>query len=75
MDLGLPGMSGIEVAQFIKHNRQISKIPIIALSGHQPELWEETALDAGISLYLAKPASLDDIIKAIAQVLAASSDS
>jgi DNA-binding response OmpR family regulator len=70
MDLGLPGMSGIEAAQVIRQQYpQISRIPIIAISGRPRELWEETALDAGISLYLSKPALPSEIVKAITQIL------
>jgi CheY-like chemotaxis protein len=69
MDLGLPGMSGIEAAQVMKQYPQISHIPIIAVSGRPRELWEETALDSGISLYINKPALPSNIVKAIAQVL------
>lgn len=69
MDLGLPGMSGIEAAQVIKQNRQLSKIPIIALSGRPSELWKAAALSAGISLYITKPASISEITDAIAQLL------
>jgi two-component system KDP operon response regulator KdpE len=73
MDLGLPGMSGLEATAVIKQNKQMSRIPIIALSGRPPELWRERALQAGISLYLSKPASLDEIMRAIEQVVLAQS--
>lgn len=72
MDLGLPGMSGIEAAQVIKQQYpQISRIPIIAITGRPREIWEETALNAGISLYLTKPALPSAIVQAIAQILSA----
>jgi CheY-like chemotaxis protein len=69
MDLGLPGMSGLEAAQVIKQNPQVSNIPIIAVSGRPPEVWKAAALSAGISLYIMKPALLSDIANAIAEVL------
>jgi CheY-like chemotaxis protein len=70
MDLGLPGMSGIEASQVIKQEYpQIAHIPIIAITGRPRELWEETARAAGICLYLTKPALPSEIIIAIAQVL------
>jgi CheY-like chemotaxis protein len=69
MDLGLPGMSGIEAARVIKQNNEISKIPIIALSGRSPDVWERPALNAGMSVYLAKPASPRDVVKAIQRFL------
>jgi DNA-binding response OmpR family regulator len=69
MDLGLPGMSGIETARVIKQNGEISKIPIIALSGRPRDIWERLALGAGMSLYLVKPALPRDILKAIQRLL------
>jgi CheY-like chemotaxis protein len=69
MDLGLPGMSGLEATELIKHNREMSEIPIIALSARSPELWRERALQAGIRVYLSKPASMAEINQAIDQVV------
>jgi CheY-like chemotaxis protein len=70
MDLGLPGMSGIEAALVIKQEYpQISHIPIIAVTGRPRELWQDTARAAGISLYMTKPALPSDIVKAIKQFL------
>jgi CheY-like chemotaxis protein len=69
MDLGLPGMSGIEAAQVMKQEATISRIPIIALSGRPAHLWERTAREAGINLYLTKPASAPQIVEAICKVL------
>ena len=71
MDLGLPGMSGIDAARIIKQSGAISDTPIVALSGRPAHLWEQTALAAGMSLYLAKPAPAAEIVKAIRQLLPA----
>jgi two-component system cell cycle response regulator DivK len=69
MDLGLPGMSGLEATELIKQDQQMSRIPVIALSGRSPELWREKAMRAGISVYLSKPASLAEITDAIERVV------
>jgi CheY-like chemotaxis protein len=55
LDLGLPDMSGIDVARAIKKNRVTADIPIIACSAYPS--WEkmEEALRAGIVDYLQKP--------------------
>jgi len=55
LDLGLPDMSGIDVARAIKKNRVTADIPIIACSAYPS--WEkiEEALHAGIVDYLQKP--------------------
>jgi CheY-like chemotaxis protein len=71
MDLGLPGMSGIEAAQAIKQNGAICNTPIIALSGRPAHLWEQAAIRAGMCHYLSKPASAAAIVQAIQQFLPA----
>ena len=55
LDLGLPDMSGIDVARAIKKNRVTADIPIIACSAYPSGEKMEEALHAGIVDYLQKP--------------------
>ena len=55
LDLGLPDMSGIDVARAIKKNRLTADIPIIACSAYPSGEKMEEALHAGIVDYLQKP--------------------
>jgi PAS domain S-box-containing protein len=64
-DIGLPGMSGYEVAQALR-TLGAGATRLIALSGYaQPEDVKK-ALDAGFDAHLAKPPSLDDIERLLA---------
>lgn len=58
LDLGLPDMDGVEVAQQI---REWSQVPIIVLTarGHEDDKVE--ALDAGADDYLTKPFSIKEL--------------
>jgi len=56
MDLGLPGIDGIEAAAAIKQHPDTAGITIVALSARSEETWKEKALDAGMTTYLSKPA-------------------
>ena len=56
MDLGLPGIDGIEAAAAIRQHPDTAGIPIVALSARSQETWEKKALDAGMAMYLSKPA-------------------
>jgi CheY-like chemotaxis protein len=56
MDLGLPGIDGLEAAAAIKRNPETAGIPIVALSARSEETSKEKALDAGMTMYLSKPA-------------------
>ena len=57
MDLGLPGMSGIDAAKAIKENLTTAHIPIIAHSAWSPSRWKEEVLKVGMVDYLEKPVS------------------
>lgn len=58
LDLGLPGMSGIET---LRKLRSWSTIPIIILSVQDRDREKVEALDAGADDYLSKPFSMDEL--------------
>ena len=57
MDLGLPGMSGIDAARAIKKNLTTVHTPIIAHSAWTRSQCKEEVLKAGMVDYLEKPVS------------------
>ena len=63
MDLGLPGISGIDAAKALKKNLITAHIPIIAHSAWTSSQCKEEVLKAGMVDYLEKPASRE-LIKA-----------
>lgn len=63
MDLGLPGMSGVDAAKALKENPATAHIPIIAHTAWSPAQWREAAIKAGIVDYLVKPVS-KEVMKA-----------
>ena len=62
LDLGLPGMDGIEV---IRKVREWSAVPIIVLSARSQESNKIAALDAGADDYLPKPFSIGELLARI----------
>ena len=62
LDLGLPGMDGIEVIHWI---REWSSMPIIVLSARSLENDKIAALDAGADDYLTKPFSIGELLARI----------
>lgn len=56
MDLGLPGLSGLDVVRYIRssENARLMNVPIVGLTGHEDQ-WER-CLDAGMQDCLIKPA-------------------
>lgn len=65
MDLGLPGLDGIATTAAIKQNPDTSDIPIVAFSARLEDAWRAKALNAGMALYLTKPAAPDAILRAV----------
>lgn len=73
MDLGLPGMNGIEAAARLKRNPQTAHIPIMAYTVWDREFYEHEARSAGIAVYLTKPTSPQVFKKVIEELLQAKS--
>lgn len=64
-DIGLPGMSGYEIAEVFQNDDQLKSIYLIALSGYaQPEDFERSR-KAGFRQHLAKPVNLDSLKAAL----------
>jgi two-component system KDP operon response regulator KdpE len=62
LDLGLPGMDGLEVIVGI---RGWSTVPIVVLSGRDTESMKVRALDLGADDYLTKPFGMDELFARI----------
>lgn len=64
-DLGLPGMSGYDVARAVRKDPVLAELPLVAVSGYgQPEDRSRTA-EAGFDAHLTKPvdrAALDRVL-------------
>jgi CheY-like chemotaxis protein len=69
MDLGLPDLDGIATAKAIKQNPDTRDIPIVCLSARLEDAWRIKALNAGMALYLTKPAAPQIIVKALRQLI------
>lgn len=59
LDLGLPGMSGLEVIRTLRH---WTSIPIIVLSARDAEFDKIGALDAGADDYVSKPFGMGELL-------------
>jgi two-component system, OmpR family, KDP operon response regulator KdpE len=66
LDLGLPGIDGIEVAHAL---RDWSTVPIIVLSARGAEAVKVAALDAGADDYVTKPFGMDELLARIRAAL------
>jgi len=64
LDIGLPGISGYEIARRIREEGM--NIYLIALTGYGSEEDKQRALSAGFDAHLAKPADMDELGSLIA---------
>ena len=62
LDLGLPGISGLEIARKV---RAESNLPIIVLSVKDTERDKVLALDLGADDYVSKPFGMDEVLARI----------
>jgi len=65
LDLGLPDISGIDVARSIKGNPATRNIPVVALTGRDDDGSREALLAAGCSAFLLKPVDTQALIRAL----------
>jgi two-component system KDP operon response regulator KdpE len=66
LDLGLPGIGGIEVIEGI---RGWSRVPIIVLSVRDTQADKVAALDAGADDYITKPFGMDELLARLQSAL------
>jgi len=71
LDLGLPGIDGVEV---IRGLRGWTKVPIIVLSVREEEREKIAALDAGADDYVTKPFGMGELVARLRAALRRSSD-
>ncbi len=66
LDLGLPGISGIEVIEGL---RGWTQVPILVLSAREQERSKIEALDAGADDYVTKPFGMGELLARIRAAL------
>jgi len=66
-DLGMPGMSGWEVAEKIKTiNKQV---PVVLVTGWNIELKDQEMKDKNIDMVIHKPFELEQVLKSVHEVM------
>lgn len=68
-DIGLPGMSGIELVRTLRQYSQ--DLPAILITGRTEAHLAQDASDLGLLRFLAKPFDANELLDALAQQLAA----
>ncbi len=69
MDVGLPGMDGLEATGVLKQDPATKDIPVIAITAHAMKGDEEKALAAGCAGYITKPIDTRAFPKMVARFI------
>jgi FixJ family two-component response regulator len=69
LDIGLPGISGIDFAKQLRDHPAYCNIPIIFISGHSDYKTVQDAIEAGGIDFIAKPFKFDLLAKRIEKVM------
>ena len=68
LDIGLPGLSGFEVAEQIRREPTLALIVLVALTGYGLESDRQRSRAAGFDHHLVKPADFDEVQKILGSV-------
>lgn len=67
-DLVMPGMSGLELCRSLKKNPETQQLPVIACTSKDQELDKLWGMKQGIDVYLTKPFTREEILRAVRSV-------
>jgi len=70
LDLDLPGMSGLALAQRLRAEPSVAGIPIVAISASVMKEEREQAMSAGCLWFLEKPFDIQELRRVVADVIA-----
>jgi two-component system, chemotaxis family, chemotaxis protein CheY len=68
-DLNMPGMNGLEFTKAVRTGTLNPHIPIVMISTEGSENFQESAKKAGVSAWIQKPFSLENLQKVINRLL------
>ncbi len=69
LDLSLPGLSGIEIAKYVRSNPEVKDLPIIMLTARSQETDKIIGLKTGADDYITKPFSVKELSARIEAIL------
>jgi two-component system, chemotaxis family, chemotaxis protein CheY len=64
-DLNMPSMSGFEILENVRANKNLQGLPFIFLTDEVDELFRKTAAEAGATAWINKPFKPDAILRLV----------
>ena len=71
LDVMMPNISGHDLAQQIRSNKELENLPILMLTARAQEIDKEAALESGADGYLSKPVTAQELIEQVDILLSA----
>jgi CheY-like chemotaxis protein len=70
IDIGLPGMNGVEVTRILKADPTVRRVPVLAVSAYAMPGDEAQMRGAGCNEFMTKPLRFADFVAAVGRLLA-----
>jgi CheY-like chemotaxis protein len=69
LDLGMPGLGGLEVLQALRRSKEHAQLPVIVISGTSDQASAAEAIGLGVTDYLTKPLQAETVLARIKRVI------
>jgi DNA-binding response OmpR family regulator len=69
LDINMPEVSGLDMLEFLRRRPEWKQLPIVMLSSESADSTVDRALALGADAYIMKPATIDEIDKALTSAL------
>src|SRR6201993_78205 len=68
LDLKMPGMTGLQLLQWMRTNREVRRIPVVVLTSDEAARTINAAYDLGANSYLVKPGDPEQVARLVETV-------
>jgi two-component system, cell cycle response regulator DivK len=75
LDIRLPDIDGTKVVRWLRANKKLCDVPVVAITAFALPGDKERILDAGFDAYVAKPISVRDFLEVVERFVGAKSPS
>ncbi len=65
LDINMPGVSGLDMLEFIRRRQEWNNLPILMLSTEAADVTVDKAIELGADGYVSKPVTIEELEKAI----------
>jgi len=71
LDIMMPGVSGIDMLEFLRTRKEFQPIPVVMLSSETTDVQVEEALQLGADAFIFKPVTMEELEAALRKAIAA----